>query len=361
MNKETLQGGGLVKLIFHNFDIKLQKGEKKMKKFLLYVCLVCLVLGLSLTALGENMRVMLYSSMKDSQLSALKKAFTAKYPEIEMDYYTAGTGKVMTKIATERQAGKICADVIWVGDPTNYIEFKENGDLLAYESPEAATIPASLKDQDNCYCAARIVTLGLVYNTINVKGDDIPEDWDDLLNPCFEGYITMTDPTFSGTTLYTVAALVQNERYGWDYIEKLKENGMKLQSGSSAVVNAVGAGEYDVSIGVNYIAMSKKAEGTPIDFVYPKSGIPTISSPIAIMKDTENLKAAKLLYDFIISLEGQQLLVDAMVIPVRPEIKMDGDISVTEAAERALPVSDTQLIEDKDDMLNNFDSIMKEN
>jgi len=328
---------------------------------LIFVCLFSLIFSFSVIASAENMKVMLYSSMKDSQLSALKEAFTAKYPDVEMDYYTAGTGKVMTKIAAERQAGKICADVIWVGDPTNYIEFKENGDLLPYESPEAATIPDTLKDKDNCYCAARIVTLGLVYNTINVKGGDIPEDWDDLLKPRFKGYITMTDPTFSGTTLYTVAALIQNERYGWDYITKLKENGIKLQSGSSAVVNAVGAGEYDVSIGVNYIAMSKKAEGTPIDFIYPESGISTISSPIAIMKDTENLEAAKLLYDFIISLEGQQLLVDAMVIPVRPELQMEGDISVTEAAERALPVSDALLIDTKNKMLDRFDSIMKEN
>jgi iron(III) transport system substrate-binding protein len=303
-----------------------------MKKFVvIFICIVCMVLLFSYAVSAANMQVMLYSSMKDSQLSALKEAFANKYPDVQMDYYTAGTGKVMTKMAAEQQAGKICADIIWVGEPTNYITFKEQGELLAYESPEAATIPSALKDVDNYYCAARIVTLGLVYNTNNVKGEDIPKDWVDLLSPRFNTYITMTDPTFSGTTLYTVAAFIQNEEFGWEFLKQLKKNGVKLQTGSSAVVNAIGAGEYDIGIGVNYIAQSKKAKGTPVEFVYPESGISTVASPIAIMKDSENVEAAKLLYDFIISLEGQQLLVDAHVIPVRPEIKMKNDISVAEA------------------------------
>ncbi|MBU4349521.1 ABC transporter substrate-binding protein [bacterium] len=305
------------------------------------------------------MQVMLYSSMKDTQLSALKEAFMSKYPNVQMDYYTAGTGKVMTKIAAEKQAGKICTDIIWVGEPTNYITFKEEGDLLAYESPEAATIPSALKDKDNYYCAARIITLGLVYNTNNVKGEDIPKDWADLLNPRFKGLITMTDPVFSGTTLYTVAAFVQNEEFGWEYIQQLKENGIKLQTGSSGVVNAVASGEYDVSIGVNYIAQSVKQQGSPIDFIYPKSGISTVASPIAIMKDSENIEAAKLLYDFILSLDGQKILVDTHVIPVRPEIKMETDISVTEAIERAMPVSDKFLLENQDAIIEQFSNIMK--
>ena len=333
-----------------------------MKKIVvIFICLVSMVLLFSYaaSASAEKMQVMLYSSMKDSQLSALKEAFMNKNPNVQMDYYCAGTGKVMTKMAAEKQAGKIRADIIWVGDPTNYLTFKEEGKLLAYESPEAATIPSALKDEDNYYCAARIVTLGIVYNTNNVKGEDIPKDWADLLNPRFNTYVTMTDPTFSGTTLYTVAAFVQNKEFGWEFLKQLKKNGIKIQKGSSAVVNAVGGGEYDVCIGVNYIAQSKKAKGTPVEFVYPESGISTIASPIAIIKDSENVEAAKLLYDFILSLDGQQLLVDGHVIPVRPEIKMENDISVTEAIERAIPVSDKFLLLTKDALIEQFNNIMK--
>ena len=68
--------------------------------------------------------VMLYSSMQEDQLVAIKEGFEKKYPNVKMDYYFAGTGKVITKIATEHQSGQVAADVIWVGDPSDYISFK---------------------------------------------------------------------------------------------------------------------------------------------------------------------------------------------------------------------------------------------
>ena len=50
--------------------------------------------------------VMLYSSMQEDQLVAIKQAFEKKYPGITMEYYFAGTSKVVTKISTEAQAGQ---------------------------------------------------------------------------------------------------------------------------------------------------------------------------------------------------------------------------------------------------------------
>lgn len=67
--------------------------------------------------------------MQEDQLNAIKQAFEKKYPDIKMDYYFAGTGKVITKIATEAKSGQVAADVIWVGDPADYIGFKKLGIL----------------------------------------------------------------------------------------------------------------------------------------------------------------------------------------------------------------------------------------
>ncbi|MDI9465954.1 MAG: extracellular solute-binding protein, partial [Bacillota bacterium] len=86
---------------------------------------------------------------------AINKGFEAKYPDITMEYYFAGTGRVMTKIAAEAQAGAVGADVIWVGDPADYISFKELGILEAYESPEAAFIDDAYKDPEGYFIGAR--------------------------------------------------------------------------------------------------------------------------------------------------------------------------------------------------------------
>lgn len=333
------------------------------------VLVLVIVMSMVLTACGSEpsedassdgkQNVMVYSSLKDTQLAALKEKFMDKHPDINMDYYTAGTGDVLTKLATEQQAGGISADLIWVGDPSNYLEFKENDMLMEYDSPEAKDIPDEFKDPDNMYISGRLIMLGFVYNTNLVSEEDAPRKWEDLLDPKFEGNIGMTDPTSAGTTYNTVAGLIQNSKYGWDYFEGLKANGIKLENGSSGVVNNVGSGEYDVAIGVDYIARSVKAQGSPVDFVYPEENIPVIESPLGIIKETKNEEAAKLLYDFIISEEGQQVLVDEHTFPINPNLPLEGAIPVNEATEKRLPTDNVKAAEEKNDILEKFDSIMK--
>ncbi|HOX11349.1 MAG TPA: ABC transporter substrate-binding protein [Spirochaetia bacterium] len=308
---------------------------------------------------GGRQSVMIYSSLKESQLAALKEGFMKRHPNIAMDFYTASTGNVMTKLATEQQAGGIAADLIWVGDPTNYIDFKKQGLLYAYDSPAAADIPAKFKDPDRMFMSARLIMLGFVYNTRRLTYEQAPKTWEDLLNPRFRNNIAMTDPTSSGTTLFTVAGLVQNPRYGWDFLRKLKAHGMLLESGSSAVVNKVGSDEYLVSVGVDYIARSAMAQGATLGFVYPERDIPIIESPIAIIRNSKNLDAAKALYDYIISEEGQQVLLEEYTLPINPKMRLDNAIEVAEAEKRMLPVDHVALVTDKNSLLEKFDSIFK--
>ncbi len=340
-----------------------------MKKGIMLFLIISLIGTISLFASGskddssatgvQKQSVMLYSSLKDSQLAAIREGFMKKYPNISMDYYTAGTGNVMTKLATEQQAGGISADIIWVGDPTNYIDFKKQGLLLPYDSPVAADIPNKFKDPERMFMSARLIMLGFVYNTNLVKGDSIPKTWEDLLKPEFKNYIAMTDPTSSGTTLFTVAGLVQNPRYGWEYFEKLKANGIKLENGSSGVVNKAAAGEYKVSVGVDYIARTVMSQGSTIGFAYPENDIPIIESPIAIIKNTKNPEAAKLLYDYIISEEGQSVLLAEFTLPINPNMVLENSIDVKVAETRMLPVDVERLVRDKISMLEQFDRIFK--
>ena len=311
------------------------------------------------TSSAEPQSVMMYSSLKETQLAAIKEGFMKKHPNIKMDFYTAGTGNVMTKLAAEQQSGGISADLIWVGDPTNYIDFKKQGLLYPYDSPAAANIPDKFKDPGRLFISGRLIMLGFVYNTRMLTHEKAPKKWEDLLKPEYRNNIAMTDPTTSGTTLYTVAGLVQNSAYGWEYLEKLKANGLLLESGSSAVVNKVGSGEYMVSIGVDYIARSAIASGATLGFIYPEKDIPIIQSPIAIIKNSKNLDAAKALYDYIISEDGQTVLLEEFTMPVNTNLVLENAIAVDDAEKRMLYVDDMVLVGEKSSLLEKFDTIFK--
>ena len=72
-----------------------------MKKLLALLLAVMMVLSVS-SAFAAG-KVMLYSSMQEAQLQAIEKAFEAKYPDIDMEYYYAGGGKLVTKMTTEAE------------------------------------------------------------------------------------------------------------------------------------------------------------------------------------------------------------------------------------------------------------------
>ncbi len=271
-------------------------------------------------------KVMMYSSMQEEQLTAIKEGFEKKYPGITMEYYFAGTSKVVTKISTEAQSGHVDADVIWVGDAADYVSFKEAGILQQYTSPEAANLNPVYVDADGYYAAARLVGVGIAYNTLTVSAEEAPKTWSDLLDEKWKDQIVMSDPGTAGTTKYWMNAMMCSDKYGTDYMQQLKDNGCLLESGTTATHNQLAASAYKVGVCLDYVTANLVADGSPIAFLYPEETV-SIASPIGLVKDCNNEENGKLLYDFILSKEGQEILVANNLVSVREDVEQSVDLT----------------------------------
>lgn len=258
-------------------------------------------------------RVVVYSSLQELQLEALKQAFEARYPDILLDYYCAGTGKILTKVSTERQQGDILADLLWVGDPDSYASYLDADLLVSYSSAYEDDIPEQFQFTDARLTAARLIVMGFAYNIREMKGKKLPATWDDLL--ATDG-VVFADPASSGTMLYTLRALICDPRYGWGYWEALKASGAEVCGGSGATGYQVGTGVYQVGIVPDHIAAMVRNMGLPVAFTYPDDCI-VIPSPIALFKESPNPEEGMLLFDFILSDEGQAVLASVDIVPVR--------------------------------------------
>ncbi len=298
--------------------------------------------------------VMLYSSMQEDQLIAVKEAFEKKYPNVKMEYYFAGTGKVVTKISTEAKAGHVDADVIWVGDASDYVSFKNEGILQQYTSPEAEAIDESYIDPDGYYTAARLVGIGIGYNTTAVTPEEAPQKWEDLLDEKWNDQIVMSDPGTAGTTAYWMNAMMCNDGYGAEFMQKLHDNGCYLESGTTATHNQLAAGAYKVGVCVDYVTASLAAEGSPIAFLYPENAV-VIPSPIGLVADCANEENGKLLYDFLLSKEGQEVLVANNLISVRDDVEQTTDVG--ELAEKAMETDMSELVENSEKNLGDFNKM----
>lgn len=299
--------------------------------------------------------VMMYSSMQEDQLIAVKEAFEKKYPNVKMEYYFAGTSKVITKIATEQQAGQVDADVIWVGDPADYVSFKEQGILQQYTSPESEAIDAAFIDPDGYYTGARMMNMGISYNTALVTPEEAPQSWNDLLDEKWNDQIVMSDPGSSGTSKYWRNAIMTNEKYGVDYIQKLKDNGCYLESGTTATHNQIAASAYKVGVCLDYVTANLANEGSPIAFVFPEDTV-SIFSPLGLVSNCANEENGKLLYDFILSKEGQQVLIENNLISVRNDIEQTG-VDVEAIAAKAMDSNLNDMVEKEEENAEAFDAI----
>ena len=328
---------------------------KKRVATVVAVLTVVLAAGLETAFAAE--KLMLYTSMKESLIGKLGNAFAKKHPEISFDYYSAGAGKLMAKIAAERQSGKLTVDVLWHSEVPDFYKLKSEGMWEKYVSPEAKHVQSTVTDPEGFFTPARLGTLGIAYNTKKVAAS--PKSWADMLDPRFKGGFAIANPALSGTAMMSVALIANT--FGWDYIEKLKQNGAKIGAGSGQVVDDTASGDFKASLAPDYIAIDKIKKGANMGLAYFKEVL-VVPSPIAIFKGTPNLKAARAFVDFLLSREGQAIVADGGTLPVRADVAVDtqhGLMKADEAVKRAMKVDYLLAMAEKETIIQRFTKIMR--
>ncbi len=326
------------------------------RRMLAMVIAVCFSLGLVAQACAAE-KMILYTSMKESLIGAIYEAFQKKHPDVTIDYQSAGAGKLMAKIAAERQAGKVLADVLWTSEVPDFYNLKKEGMLEKYTPGNFKELINPFSDYDGSFTAARLGTLGIVYNTQQVKNK--PEQWSDIFNPEFKGAFGIANPALSGTAYMSISLLVK--QFGWEFIEKMAANNSKIGKGAGQVVDDTASGELAGCIAVDYITLDKIKKGAKLAYVFPPE-ILVVPSPVAIIKDTPNLSAAQKFVNFLLSKEAQEIIASEGTLPVRNDVKLNPGLPVAspeEAVQRSIKIDYLSLQAEKQNTIKKFTDIMQ--
>lgn len=162
----------------------------------------------------------------------------------------------------------------------------------------------------------------IAYNTKLVKAEDAPKSWADLLDKKWIGKIVKAHPGYSGTIMTVTFELSRD--LGWDYLKKLgQQHVMQVQSAADPP-KKVAQGERPVEAdGGEYFLLQIRDQGGPVEPVYPTEGTPSIPGGAGVVIDAPHPNAARLFVSYLLSLEGQQLLVDmAWLRSFHPEVKL---------------------------------------
>jgi iron(III) transport system substrate-binding protein len=315
------------------------------------------LVGLASGTASAEQKLFVYTSMKESMIGDLKTAFVKKHPDVKVDFQSAGAGKLMAKIAAERESGKIMADVLWTSEVPDFYQLKAQGILLPYIPQDIKAILNPLPDYDGSFTAVRLGTLGIAYNTRLIK--EAPKTWADLQKPAFKGAYGIANPALSGTAYMSVAVL--SKAFGWPYFEALRANGAKMGKGSGQVVDDTASGDLVASLAVDYITLDKVDKGATLALVYPPEML-VIPSPIAIFRNSPNVDAAKKFVDFVLSKDGQMIIANEGTLPVRADVKVPDRYKlppVEEAMKRAMKIDYKQIMAEKEATIKKFTDIMQ--
>lgn len=277
-----------------------------------------ITLGWLLTTFGAGLAhaaddtLVLYTSQPNADAQATVNAFRKVHPGVQVQWVRDGTSQLMTRLEAEIAAGVTKPDVLLIADSLTMQALKQKGLLQPYLSNERGQYAPSLYDKDGYYYGTKLITTGIAYNT---GAAFKPSSWNDLTRPELKNQVTMPSPLYSGAAMIHLAALSENPQLGWAYYEKLKANGASAQGGNGGVLTAVAAGAKPYGMLVDFMAIREKAKGAPIEFVFPKEGVSAVTEPVAILKQARHVEAARAFVDFLLSKDGQKLVLSQGYIP----------------------------------------------
>jgi iron(III) transport system substrate-binding protein len=175
-----------------------------------------------------------YTAMEIPVAERLSKAFEAKYPGIKVRVKRSGAERVFQRIGKEEEIRIHEVDVVCSTDAGHFVRWRREG-LLAPFLPEDAArhLPPEQIGADGMYATAFASLSPIGYNTNEVKPEDAPKSFADLLDPRWQGRIVKGHPDYSGTIFTATFALSRD--LGWSYFERLAhQKVVQLQSARSA-------------------------------------------------------------------------------------------------------------------------------
>ncbi len=299
---------------------------RKIVTMFVLVMLATMWVGGPATAAAIEDKLVVVTSYPKDLTGVFKKAFEAKYPGTTVEILQKKTSAGVKYIQETAQAN--ASDLMWASAPDAFEVLKADGLLAAY-TPKATGIPEKIgsypiNDPDGYYIGFAGSGYGIMWNTryLDRKKIPVPREWEDLKKPVYQGHVGMSAPSRSGTTHLTVETVLQGDGWdeGWGLWKEMAGNFKMVTERSFGVPEGVNSGDFGVGIVIDFFGFSSQATGFPVDFVYP-TVTTLVPANIAVVKNAPHAKAAEAFIEFLLSVEGQELLLDPAIrrLPVNPD------------------------------------------
>lgn len=255
--------------------------------------------------------VTLYTSMQLVDSRPLTEAFEKKYG-IKVSLWRASGEKVAERAITEARGARFDVDVIETDGAQVEIAYREK--LLApLKVPSVADVPAEILPAHGYYAPTRLTLYVMSYNTNLVAPNEVPKSYADLLQPRWAGKLALEN---DDVPWFASVVKAMGESQGLAYYRRLAGQKPSMRKGHTLMAEMVAAGEIEIAIDTHVQGIARlKEKGAPIEWkpLQPAFGQP---SSVGVAARAPHPDAARLLAEFILSREGQQIIKARNRVPV---------------------------------------------
>jgi iron(III) transport system substrate-binding protein len=210
-------------------------------------------------------------------------------------------------------------------------------------------LPERYIDPEGFWMASQEYILTPGINTDLVPKGQEPRTWDDLLAPKWKGKMAWnsTPSSSAGQGFVGTVLMEWGEAKARPYFEKLaKQDVAAIKASGRQILDQVIAGEYAIGLQIfnNHAPISKK-RGAPVGWLKMEPGLEVVL-PMSLTKGAPHPNAGKLLFEFILSEEGQSIMANSGEIPVLPSVPpLEADLRPGPGNYRAIYIAPEKLVD----------------
>ena len=261
-------------------------------------------------------QLVFYSGIPIPDAQTILSALEKKYPFVKTTFYRATGPALVSRIQTEQRAGTHAWDVMNSTGFEPYV-LLEQGYFARYDSAERKHFPEGHKDNDGMWATMYTTPMIVNYNTKLVSPGELPKDYADLLSPKWKGRLGLDSSDFEW---YANLRKLWGAEKAQKFLDGLKKQDVRLVQGRALLTGLLSGGEIAMLVN-NFLqnVIEAKRKGGPVEFL-PLDPVISAAGLVGINRLAPHPNAAKLFVDFVLSREGQELIVKTDRSSVRKDV-----------------------------------------
>ncbi|HEU0303057.1 MAG TPA: iron ABC transporter substrate-binding protein [Gaiellaceae bacterium] len=257
---------------------------------------------------GGDDTLTIYSGREEELVAPLIEQFEQE-TGIDAEVRYGDSAELAATIAEEGDGSP--ADVFFAQDPGSLGAVAREGLLAELPTESLARVPERFRDPDGRWVGTSGRSRVIAYNTDALSEDEVPDSVFDLTDARWRGKVGVAPTNASFQAFVTAMRLQHGEDATREWLEAMKENGVRFYEKNTPIVEAVASGEIEFGL-VNHYYLYLVQEEQPDAAVAnhflagDDPGALVSAAGVAVLEEADSRDEAERFVEYLLSDQGQR-------------------------------------------------------